>query len=106
MLAPQFIAKVPHDPIGAQPLHYRTANDGQFILYSVGWNEKDDGGIVSLNKSGSVDLGNGDWAGGTQVHRNRESGTRNEDIGRRCARWVRYLELLQRQVYLHPHSIL
>ena len=60
-LAPQFIAKVPHDPIGGQPLHYRPTDDGQFILYSVGWNEKDDGGIVSLTKSGSVDLDNGDW---------------------------------------------
>jgi hypothetical protein len=60
-LAPQFIAKVPHDPIGGQPLHYRPTDDGQFILYSVGWNEKDDGGIVSLTKSGSVDLDDGDW---------------------------------------------
>ena len=68
-LAPQFIAKVPHDPIGGQPLHYRPTDDGQFILYSVGWNEKDDGGTVSLTKGvsgdadkpGSVDLDNGDW---------------------------------------------
>ena len=60
-LAPQFIAKVPHDPVGGQPLHYRPADDGQFILYSVGWNEKDDGGIVSLKKGGAVDLDNGDW---------------------------------------------
>jgi hypothetical protein len=60
-LAPQFIAKVPHDPIGDQPLHYRTTDDGQLVLYSVGWNEKDDGGTVSLTSSGSVDLDGGDW---------------------------------------------
>jgi len=60
-LAPQFIARIPHDPIGGQPLHYRPTNDGQFILYSVGWNEKDDGGIVSSKKGGLVDLDNGDW---------------------------------------------
>jgi hypothetical protein len=68
-LAPQFIAKVPHDPIGGQPLRYRLADGGQFILYSVGWNEKDDGGTVALTKGvsadvdkhGSVDLDNGDW---------------------------------------------
>jgi hypothetical protein len=60
-LAPQFIAKVPHDPIGGQPLHYRPTDDGQFILYSVGWNEKDDGGVVSLTKGGSPDVDNGDW---------------------------------------------
>jgi hypothetical protein len=60
-LAPQFIAKVPPDPIGGQPLHYRLTDDGHFILYSVGWNEKDDGGTESLTKGGSVDLDNGDW---------------------------------------------
>ena len=60
-LAPRFIAKVPHDPIGGLPLHYRPTDDGQFILYSVSWNEKDDGGIVALTKGGSVDLDNGDW---------------------------------------------
>jgi hypothetical protein len=60
-LAPQFIAKVPHDPIGGQPFHYRPTDDGQFILYSVGWNEKDDGGNVSLKKGGAVDLDSGDW---------------------------------------------
>lgn len=60
-LTPQFMTKVPHDLIGGQPFHYRRTNDGRFILYSVGWNEKDDGGIVSLTKSGTVDWDNGDW---------------------------------------------
>jgi hypothetical protein len=43
-LAPQFMEKIPHDIIGGQPLHYRRMDDGKFLLYSVGWNEKDDGG--------------------------------------------------------------
>ncbi len=61
-LAPQFIEKLPHDIINGQPLHYRRTDDGQFILYSVGWNEKDDGGTVVILKRGSrVDLDNGDW---------------------------------------------
>jgi len=72
-LAPQFIAKVPHDVIGgqpsqgpgsaSQPLHYRRTDDGQFVLYSVGWNEKDDGGVVVLEKGStpSVDINQGDW---------------------------------------------
>ncbi|MGH7972057.1 MAG: hypothetical protein ACREIC_25370, partial [Limisphaerales bacterium] len=64
-LGPRFIAKVPHDPLGGQPLHYRPINDGHFILYSVGWNEKDNGGTVVLAKDGllkgSVDLDKGDW---------------------------------------------
>ena len=49
-LAPQFIAKVPHDVIGGQPLKYRRTADGQFVLYSVGWNETDDGGVVGFSQ--------------------------------------------------------
>ena len=47
-LAPQFIAKLPHDIINGQPLKYRRMQDGLFVLYSVGWNETDDGGTVAL----------------------------------------------------------
>lgn len=61
VLAPQFISKVPGDPIDGQPLHYRLTDNGQFMLYSIGWNEKDDDGVVSLTKTGTVDLENGDW---------------------------------------------
>jgi len=60
-LAPQFIAMLPHDIINGQPLHYRREANGQFVLYSVGWNETDDGGQVVLGKNGSVDQKQGDW---------------------------------------------
>jgi hypothetical protein len=60
-LAPQFIATLPHDIINGQPLHYRREADGRFVLYSVGWNETDDGGQVALKKGGSVDQEKGDW---------------------------------------------
>jgi hypothetical protein len=62
-LAPQFIALVPHDVIGGQPLHYRRETDGQFVLYSVGWNEADDGGVVGFKegKTPTVDITQGDW---------------------------------------------
>jgi hypothetical protein len=60
-LAPQFIAKLPHDIINGLPLHYRPEANGQFVLYSVGWNETDDDGGVGLNKSGTVDINTGDW---------------------------------------------
>ena len=61
VLAPQFIEKLPHDIIGGQPLHYRRTSDGKFLLYSVGWNETDDGGQVVLKPDGSEDRENGDW---------------------------------------------
>jgi tetratricopeptide (TPR) repeat protein len=60
-LAPQFIAQVPHDVIGGQPLKYRRTSDGQFVLYSVGWNETDNGGVTFFNQKGSPDNSQGDW---------------------------------------------
>jgi hypothetical protein len=60
-LAPKFIVKLPHDVITGQSLKYRRTDDGQFVLYSVGWNETDDGGKVELTKSGSPDWHRGDW---------------------------------------------
>ena len=62
-LVPQFIAKLPHDVINGQPLKYRRNADASFILYSVGWNEKDDGGtvVMTTGKTPSVDPKKGDW---------------------------------------------
>jgi hypothetical protein len=62
-LAPQFIKRIPHDIIGGQPLKYHRTADGKFVLYSVGWNEKDDGGIPGLDKNGPAysDSSDLDW---------------------------------------------
>ena len=60
-LSPKLIETVPHDIINGQPLHYRRTEDGQFILYSVGWNETDDGGQIVSRKGGAVDREKGDW---------------------------------------------
>jgi len=62
-LAPQFIANVPQDIFGGAPLHYRRTDVGQFVLYSVGWNEQDDGGVVVFKKGSTpeADLDQGDW---------------------------------------------
>ena len=61
-LVPQFIGKLPNDIINGQPLHYRRTDDGKFVLYSVGWNETDDGGTVVFLEGGSaVDREKGDW---------------------------------------------
>ena len=57
-LVPRFISELPHDVISGEPYKYRRTGDGQFVLYSVGWNEKDDDGV-----SGNTlfDEKEGDW---------------------------------------------
>ena len=63
VLSPQFLVEIPHDVIGGQPFHYRHETNGQFILYSIGWNERDDGGAIVLKKDSktTLDLSEGDW---------------------------------------------
>jgi hypothetical protein len=62
-LVPQFIEQLPHDMIGGQPLQYHRTSDRKFLLYSVGWNEKDDGGEKHQynNVGRGVDYSQGDW---------------------------------------------
>jgi hypothetical protein len=59
-LVPQFIEKIPSDVINAGELKYRRNNDG-FVLYSVGWDEKDDGGDTMVMKDGRTDPASPDW---------------------------------------------
>ena len=63
VLVPQFIEKLPHDIVGGQPLKYQRTTDGKFLLYSIGWNETDDGGQVMRDKKGEVNVSSldGDW---------------------------------------------
>ncbi len=44
-LVPRFISQLPDDVISGEPYKYHRTNDGQVVLYSIGWNEKDDGGM-------------------------------------------------------------
>jgi hypothetical protein len=61
-LVPKFIAAIPHDVITGEPLKYRLTGDGQFIIYSIGWNETDDGGKIVMTADGKeVDATQGDW---------------------------------------------
>jgi hypothetical protein len=43
------------------PLKYHGAANGKFVLYSVGWNEKDDGGVIATDKDGHLNRLQGDW---------------------------------------------
>ncbi len=61
-LAP--IDSVPHDIINGSPYHYQLRPDGTFLLYSVGWNQTDEGGKVVYKKDAptQIDYNEGDWA--------------------------------------------
>jgi hypothetical protein len=43
-LAPRFVPQLPNDVVTGDALKYRRTDGDVFVLYSVGWNEKDDGG--------------------------------------------------------------
>ena len=47
-LLPQFISQLPNDVFSGEPYKYRRTADGKFILYSIGHNEKDDGGVFGI----------------------------------------------------------
>jgi len=43
-LVPEFLPSVPMDPIDGAPIRSRVEGVGSFLLYSIGWNDVDDGG--------------------------------------------------------------
>ena len=60
-LAPEFIARCPLDVCNGQPLKYHRTDDRRFVLYSIGWDEKDDGGLIKTDRSGKIIVTGGDW---------------------------------------------
>lgn len=63
-LAPRFLERAPADLIDGQPLRYHRQPEGGYVLYSIGWNQKDDGGQTawkSSKKGASVNALEGEW---------------------------------------------
>lgn len=64
-LVPTWITRVPPDVCTGQPLAYQVAPEGQFRLYSFGWNGVDDGGkaVLAPDWQGRLEtrLREGDW---------------------------------------------
>lgn len=50
-------ADLPHDVITGEPFHYSLTKDGRYRLYSIGWNEVDDGGKIGKKANREY----GDW---------------------------------------------
>lgn len=47
-LIPDFLDKIPQDPMDGRPMRYRLTNDGTFTLWSVGFDGQDNGGDPSM----------------------------------------------------------
>ena len=60
-LVPQFMETIPHDIIGGKAMNYSCPDGEHFRLYSIGWNEADDGGITAQSSDGQEDREHGDW---------------------------------------------
>lgn len=60
-LEPKFIDRLPVDPVNGEPLKYRREAPDRFVLYSVGFNLKDDGGQPGVTAKGAPDARQGDW---------------------------------------------
>jgi hypothetical protein len=58
MLAPKYLPRLPNDAITGEPCKYRRNDLGGFVLYSVGWDQRDDGGVPGKTR---YDDKNGDW---------------------------------------------
>lgn len=59
LLMPAYAAKLPNDIFTGQLLRYRR-DGGSFLLYSVGWNGTDEGGVMAMDGK-NRDLMKGDW---------------------------------------------
>ena len=62
-LVPTYLASVPTDVMDGKPLRYTRNGTNNFTLYSIGWDEKDDGG-TPLNRKKLVvssEAEDGDW---------------------------------------------
>jgi hypothetical protein len=63
-LSPAFLPQIPSDVVSGNPLCYKKDGErGRFLLYSVGWNQTDDGGKMAWKNSFSShpDWNQGDW---------------------------------------------
>lgn len=61
VLVPRFLEAVPPDVIVGAALQYRRQADASYLLYSVGWNQQDDGGREATDAKGTRQPESGDW---------------------------------------------
>jgi hypothetical protein len=57
-LVPDFVSAIPVETVNGEPYRYRRTDDGSFVLYSVGTDLRDDGGVINPKRKASRQL---DW---------------------------------------------
>jgi hypothetical protein len=70
-LVPEFLTVVPYDYMSGKALGYRLGTDGNYVLYSVGEDGKDDGGDPTPSSGASSGL----WSGRDAVWPSAAAGT-------------------------------
>ena len=60
-LQPDYISKIPGDLFHEKDLIYQSNHDSSFTLYSIGFNEKDDGGKFFIKNNFNSDKGDWPW---------------------------------------------
>ena len=60
-LVPSYLDRVPTDVIDGASMRYRRTDDGRYLLYSVGWDDRDGGGQVAWREGPRLDDQRGDW---------------------------------------------
>jgi len=62
-LTPAFIDGVPQDVMSGQPYRYRLQPDGAYLLYSIGWPQRDEGGKIAYDNDQPPrqDFKRGNW---------------------------------------------
>ena len=51
-LMPAYGPDLPRDVMNGQSYHYKLLGDGTYLLYSVGWDQVDDGGKMNISSTG------------------------------------------------------
>jgi len=78
-LGDSFLTNTLPDVITGEPLKYRRLQTNEFLLYSVGWNESDDGGTPGLTpRKHDINSRQGDWVWRYHFNDNQAAGTTSE----------------------------
>lgn len=63
-LLPTYLTAPVRDVFSGESLRYKRHADGTYLLYSIGWNEVDDGGVIARTQGSPnkvQDITQGDW---------------------------------------------